>query len=210
MLPTRSRSFVANFAITLEPDAFGRSAPESKVPCFIGRERDLRLYSRARRSTSVESTKGNTMTGYRDFDGWSPQGPVEELSDPSCWELLKLESFGRLAVSVDNQPQIFPVDFYTEGTDILFRTAAGTKLRDLTLNSSVAFEVDLKSKAESWSVVLDGVAREITDEAEIVAADRAPLPAWIPTAPYVYVRITPTSIRGRRFIHSLFGRRVNA
>jgi nitroimidazol reductase NimA-like FMN-containing flavoprotein (pyridoxamine 5'-phosphate oxidase superfamily) len=144
------------------------------------------------------------MTGDRDSDGWSPQGPVEELSDPTCWSLLAHESFGRLAVSVDNQPQIFPVDYHTDGHDILFRTAAGTKLRDLSLNSTVAFEVDSKTPTEAWSIVIDGTARELTDADEIAAADRAPLPSWIPTDPYVYVRIAPTSIRGRRFRHSLF------
>jgi nitroimidazol reductase NimA-like FMN-containing flavoprotein (pyridoxamine 5'-phosphate oxidase superfamily) len=150
------------------------------------------------------------MTGYRGFDGWSPQGPVEELSEAICWTLLQLESFGRLAVSIDNQPQIFPVDYYAADNDILFRSAAGTKLRDIGLNSTVAFEVDLRTRATSWSVVINGAARVITDENEITIADRAPLPEWIPTAPYVYVRITPQTIRGRRFVHSLFASKADA
>jgi nitroimidazol reductase NimA-like FMN-containing flavoprotein (pyridoxamine 5'-phosphate oxidase superfamily) len=143
------------------------------------------------------------MTEDRDFDGWSPQGPVEELSDASCWSLLARESFGRLAVSVDNRPRIFPVDFQTDGRDILFRTAAGGKLDALTLNPSVAFEVDLRTQAEVWSIVIDGTARILTNADEIAVADRAALPAWIPTDPYVYVRIAPSSVRGRRFVHSL-------
>ena len=150
------------------------------------------------------------MTGSRDFDEWSPQGPVEELSEDSCWELLKLESFGRLAVSSENRPQIFPVDYYADGADILFRTAAGTKLRDLIANEVVAFEVDLRSKAESWSVLVSGVARVVTDDAEIARADRAPLPSWIPVAPYVYVKIAATSVHGRRFVHTLFSPRERA
>jgi hypothetical protein len=150
------------------------------------------------------------MTAAHDFDEWSPQGPVEELSEESCWELLKLESFGRLAVSNDNRPQIFPVDYYADGTELLFRTAAGTKLRDLVSNDTVAFEVDLRSRAESWSIVVNGCARILTDNAEIASADRAPLPSWIPVAPYVYVAIAPTSLRGRRFVHSLFPVRERA
>jgi uncharacterized protein len=150
------------------------------------------------------------MTNSRDFDDWSPQGPVEELSVESCWELLRTESFGRLAVSVDTQPQIFPVDYFAESNAILFRTAAGTKLRDLQINSRVAFEVDVRGRRESWSIVIDGVAHVLTDADEIARADRSPLPTWIPTAPYVYVRIAPTSLRGRRFVHTLFGRTVGA
>jgi uncharacterized protein len=150
------------------------------------------------------------MNGSQDFDEWSPQGPVEELAESSCWALLEQSAFGRLAVSVGGQPQIFPVDFYARNPDILFRTADGTKLRELTTNSTVAFEVDHRTTDESWSIVVNGVARVVTDDSEIAIADRAPLPRWIPTAPYFYVRITPSAIRGRRFVHTLFARRAGA
>jgi nitroimidazol reductase NimA-like FMN-containing flavoprotein (pyridoxamine 5'-phosphate oxidase superfamily) len=150
------------------------------------------------------------MTGSLDFDEWSPQGPVEELTEDSAWELLGLESFGRLAVSDNDKPQIFPVDYYANGTDILFRTAAGTKLRNLVANEAVAFEVDSRNRGESWSVVADGVARVVTDPDEIAVADRAPLPTWIPVAPYVYVKISPTSLRARRFVHTLFAPKMRA
>ena len=150
------------------------------------------------------------MSESSDFDQWSPQGPVEELSESSCWALLESASFGRLAVSVDGQPQIFPVDYWANNPDILFRSAEGTKLRELSRGSKIAFEVDSRNETEAWSVVMNGVARRITDEDEIAVADRAPLPAWIPTAPYVYVRITPTAIRGRRFVHSVLRRHSDA
>jgi nitroimidazol reductase NimA-like FMN-containing flavoprotein (pyridoxamine 5'-phosphate oxidase superfamily) len=146
------------------------------------------------------------MTGSADFDQWSPQGPVEELSEESAWELLRFESFGRLAVADDNRPQIFPVDYCADGTDILFRTSAGTKLGDLIANDTVAFEVDSRSRDESWSVVITGIARVVTGAAEIAAANRAPLPSWIPVATYAYVKIAPSSLHGRRFVHSLAGR----
>ncbi|MCU1508985.1 MAG: pyridoxamine 5-phosphate oxidase family protein [Glaciihabitans sp.] len=144
------------------------------------------------------------MTGNSSFDGWSPQGPVEELSDAACWALLSSSSMGRLALSVDNQPHIFPVDYFCDDDSIIFRTAAGTKLDDIAHNSIVAFEVDGRSTTANWSVVANGIAVVVRDEAEIAAADRGALPAWIPTAPYVYVRIQPTYVRGRRFTHSLF------
>src|SRR5476651_1896720 len=131
------------------------------------------------------------MSATKDFDDWSPQGPVEELAEDSCWALLEPASFGRLAVSIDVQPQIFPVDYYARNPDILFRSADGTKLRELSRGSQVAFEVDSRDEREAWSVVVNGVGRLVTDETEIAVADRAPLPAWVPTAPYVYVRITP-------------------
>jgi nitroimidazol reductase NimA-like FMN-containing flavoprotein (pyridoxamine 5'-phosphate oxidase superfamily) len=144
------------------------------------------------------------MNETNDFDDWSPQGPVEELAEASCWVLLESSSVGRLGVSSYGQPQIFPVDFCARRPDILFRTAAGTKLRELSANSRVAFEVDHVERGDSWSIEINGVARVLDDPAEIAIADRAPLPNWVPTAPYVYVRITPSVIRGRRFIRTLF------
>jgi nitroimidazol reductase NimA-like FMN-containing flavoprotein (pyridoxamine 5'-phosphate oxidase superfamily) len=90
----------------------------------------------------------------------------------------------------------------------VFRTAAGTKLNDLVANEFVAFEVDVRGRTESWSVVVNGRARILTSEDEITQADRAPLPDWIPTAPYVYVAIAPITVRGRRFVQSLFPLRV--
>jgi len=150
------------------------------------------------------------MSTTTDYDQWSPQGPVEELSEASCWTLLEKSSFGRLAVSIDDQPQIFPVDFSAISPHILFRSADGTKLRELARGGRIAFEVDSRGASEAWSIVVNGVAQLVTDPEEIAVADRAPLPAWIPTAPYVYVRITPTTIRGRRFVHSLFAPRADS
>jgi general stress protein 26 len=138
-----------------------------------------------------------------DEDGWSPQGPVTELSEHHAWDFLRRSSIGRLAVSVDNKPAIFPVDFYCDGESILFRTSKGTKLSDLIANDAVAFEADEHSIRESVSVIVEGHARIITDEAETLRADKSSLPPWIPIAVPVYVRILPTAIHGRRFTRAI-------
>jgi hypothetical protein len=130
---------------------------------------------------------------------WSPQGPVSILSEEEAWMLLDGSSFGRLAVSVRNQPQIFPVNYYADGRTILFRTAEGTKLLELTINSWVAFETDSYTESHAWSVVVKGHAAAIESQSEIFEADKLPLSPWIPTLKYIYVRIVPTEISGRRF-----------
>ncbi|NEM90078.1 pyridoxamine 5'-phosphate oxidase family protein [Galbitalea soli] len=139
------------------------------------------------------------MTEYEDLDEWSPQGPVTELTDAHARALLERHGFGRLAVSVNGQPQIFPVDYHFDGTAIVFRSAPGEKLRDLALNPVVAFEVDDRTADGAWSVVVDGRADILTEAAEVQHAEGLPLPTWIPVAEYTFVRIVPTSIRGRRF-----------
>lgn len=139
------------------------------------------------------------MTNTDDFAAQSGEGAIHVLSEAECWELLDGTSFGRLAVSVSNQPEIFPVNYYADGRTVLFRTAEGTKLLELTINSLVAFESDHYGDTDAWSVVVKGHARVIESQREVFAADQLPLAPWIPTLKYIYVRVEPTEISGRRF-----------
>jgi hypothetical protein len=134
-----------------------------------------------------------------DVDLWSPQGPVTLLTEAESWELLDGSNFGRLAVSVANQPEIFPINYYADGNTILFRTSEGTKLLEMTINSRVAFETDGYSDEFAWSIIVKGTAHLIEDQETIFEADQLPLRPWIPTLKYIYVRITPTEVTGRQF-----------
>jgi nitroimidazol reductase NimA-like FMN-containing flavoprotein (pyridoxamine 5'-phosphate oxidase superfamily) len=135
-----------------------------------------------------------------DIDLWSPQGPVTLLTEAESWELLDGANFGRVAVSISSQPEIFPINYYADGDTILFRTSEGTKLLELTINSKVAFETDAFTDELAWSVIVKGTAHVIENQEDIFEADQLPLRPWIPTLKYVYVRITPTEISGRRFL----------
>ncbi len=139
------------------------------------------------------------MSSQLDEDGWSSQGPVTELADNHSWEFLQRSSIGRLALSSDDRPTIFPINFFCDGESILFRTAEGTKLSDLLANPAVALEADEHQADHALSVVVEGNAHVLTGDEEIARADQASLPRWIPVAAYRYVRITPTKIHGRRF-----------
>lgn len=143
------------------------------------------------------------MSHRQNEDEWSPQGPVTELSDAESWKLLGGVSFGHLGVSSDNQPDIFPVYFSSVRESIVFRTAAGSKLHDLLLNPQVVLEADAQTDSGTWSVVISGSAAVVTGDEAIEEADRAVLPPWIPTQPFVYVRITPSHVRGRYFLRRL-------
>ena len=66
---------------------------------------------------------------------------IEVLSTKECWELLRDSVVGRLAVTVDGRPDIFPVNPVVDHGSIVFRTSAGTKLA-ATKGHEVAFEVD--------------------------------------------------------------------
>ena len=131
------------------------------------------------------------------------EGPVEELSEAESWQLLRENSLGRLAVSAAGELDIFPINYYADGSTILLRTAPGTKLVEMTIHGYVAFEIDGYTDTDAWSVVAKGSARWLDTRAEIDDADAQPLTSWIPTLKYVYVRITPTHLSGRRFVRGV-------
>ena len=125
--------------------------------------------------------------------------PISVLDRHESWKLLKGQTLGRLAVSVTGQPDIFPVNFRADDTSIVFRTAPGSKLLEVTINDRVAFETDGYDIDEAWSVVVKGTARVLEGQAEIFAAEDLGLRSWVPTVKPVFVRILPTEVSGRRF-----------
>jgi hypothetical protein len=132
-------------------------------------------------------------------DGWSSQGTVEELSDAASWDLLSSRNFGRLGLSEYDRPDIYPVNYLCDGNTILFRTAEGSKLRELAQNRHVVFEVDAETEGGIWSVVLKGWAVHLDDDPSLTDQELGSLPPWVPVQPFVYVRITPDTLRGRLF-----------
>ena len=125
--------------------------------------------------------------------------PVAELSEDECWGLLASNTLGRIALCAANEIDIFPVNYHADGSSILFRTAPGTKLVELTVENKVAFEIDGMHGGKAWSVVVKGTAKQLESGSEIDEAELASLEPWIPTLKYRFVRITPTEITGRAF-----------
>ena len=124
---------------------------------------------------------------------------VEQLGVDDCWALLSRTRLGRLALAVHGEIDIFPVNFVVHERTLMFRTAPGTKLFELSVNPRVAFEVDEVDDSFAASVVVKGEAERVEAQDEIDAADALPLTPWIPTLKYRWVRITPSSLSGRRF-----------
>ena len=121
------------------------------------------------------------------------------LSD--CWDLLRREVVGRLAVAVANTPDIFPINYIVDEDSIVFRSAPGTKLAAAVLGRSVALEIDGYDVVDTtaWSVVVKGVARRIESMKEYIEADDLPLFPWHTAPKPEIVRIEPEIVTGRRF-----------
>lgn len=123
-----------------------------------------------------------------------------ELSAADSWALLRHAVVGRLAVVVDERPEIFPVNHVVDRGSLVFRTAPGTKLAG-AVGRWVAFEVDgydLET-ATAWSVIVKGTAREVNRLYEVLDVFELPLFPWHSSPKPHFIRIEPESLTGRRF-----------
>ncbi len=127
---------------------------------------------------------------------------MDVLDAHVCWELLRSEQVGRLAVSLNGQPDIFPINYVVDHGSLVFRTAEGTKLAGAVLGRGVAFEVDgyEPERGEAWSVVVKGAAAEISRLHDVLDAVDLPLFPWHTSPKPRLVRITPELVTGRRFL----------
>lgn len=127
-------------------------------------------------------------------------GINEEMNRDDCLALLGAAEIGRIGIVIDRQPMIFPVNFELDGDLIVFRTSPGIVLDHAALDQ-VVFEVDKvdASNHEGWSVVVTGLAREITDALDpaSISERSSALVPWASGAKEHWVRITEPEITGR-------------
>ena len=126
---------------------------------------------------------------------------ITVLSTEECFDLLGGQSVGRLAVSIRDHPDIFPINYVVDRGGVVFRTAEGTKLAASVLGRGVAFEIDgLDADAgEAWSVIVKGHAVEIERLYDVMDALELPLFPWHASPKNRFVRIEPVDVTGRRF-----------
>jgi uncharacterized protein len=131
---------------------------------------------------------------------FGPDNPVAQMSDDQAWEFLRSFEVGRLAVMAAGVLDIYPITYVVDSDNtIVFRTAPGTKLLELTVNDQVAFEVDHYDETTAQSVVVHGTAHRLETQPEIDAAEALPLASLIPTPRFRYVRVVPSTVSGRKF-----------
>jgi uncharacterized protein len=126
---------------------------------------------------------------------------LEMLPLAECLRLLTKVPVGRLGFDVDGEVVILPVNHAVDGDTVVFRAAVGSKLSAAEGQRTVVFEADDYDPRTrtGWSVLVNGRAETVYDDAEIQALGRLGLAPW-PDAvdrPY-WVRIRPSSVTGRR------------
>jgi len=127
---------------------------------------------------------------------------LEIVSREECFHLLSLAHVGRIALSIGALPVILPVNFHLLDDDIIVRSGPGTKMDAALSHTVVAFEVDAFSPMDhtGWSVLVQGLAHEISDPGELRRASALPLRAWASDRVTRFIRIRPQEVSGRRLV----------
>jgi uncharacterized protein len=125
---------------------------------------------------------------------------LEVLERHECLRLLAFQPVGRVAVVMEPWPMIFPVNYALDGDSIVFRTDEGSKLAGASSGFHMSFEIDGIDDAgrRGWSVVVNGVGREVVDATELTRLRGLELDPWAPGAKTHWIRIHPETVTGRR------------
>lgn len=126
---------------------------------------------------------------------------LETLSLDECLRLLASVPVGRVGFYADGEVVVLPVNHAVDGQDVVFRTAAGSKLSAAEGQNLVAFEADDYDPAaqSGWSVLINGRAEVVYEDAEIERLTRLGLRPWVTAVdrPF-WIRIRPSSVAGRQ------------
>lgn len=122
---------------------------------------------------------------------------LEVLGREECLRLLAGQVIGRIGVTSGALPVVLPVNYVLAGEWIIVRTGRGTKLEAATSRAVVAFEVDALAET-GWSVLVTGMAEEVTEPEDVERLRRLPLRRWAPGEAERFIRISTEIVNGRR------------
>ncbi len=128
-----------------------------------------------------------------------------ELDRDQCLRLLAEANLGRLAVNAPGWPPVIrPVNYVFDESSqsVVFRSAQGSKFSALVQSGEAAFEIDGIEPVghTGWSVIVVGVAEEITNAAEVQRLEHLGLRPWAPGDKPHWLRIRTTVVSGRRIV----------
>jgi hypothetical protein len=122
---------------------------------------------------------------------------LRELAPSQCERLLRRATFGRVALTTPDGPEILPVNYAVRDDNVVVRTSPDGLLARHADGRRIAFEVDLvdESRWHGWSVVAHGVAEIVSDPGP--ARGGAPRP-WAGGDRGCELRLPWTRLTGRR------------
>lgn len=126
----------------------------------------------------------------------------EVLDEAECDALLRATPIGRVAFVAAGRPVALPVNYRWHDGSVVFRSREGQKLHAAASGQQVCFEIDgWDARARTgWSVLVKGVANEVTAWAETEELEQLDLVPWSRGGwSECWVRITAEELSGRRF-----------
>ncbi|MEV6390048.1 pyridoxamine 5'-phosphate oxidase family protein [Nocardia xishanensis] len=131
-------------------------------------------------------------------------GNVVELDREDALALLAQAPFGRVVYTRDALPAIRPVNHLIDNGSIIVRTRLASQFSAAVQSRSgvvVAYQADDLDigRRTGWSVVVTGIARPVTDPAQIDRYQRL-LQPWIGSPMDGVIEIEPAIVSGIRLI----------
>jgi len=117
-----------------------------------------------------------------------------------CMRLLSSVPIGRIGFQSDGEVVVLPVNHVVDVQCVVLMTAPGSKLSAADGQTRVVFEADDydASRRTGWSVLMNGHAQVVYEDAEIEAFNHRGLDSWADaTERPFWVRIRPESVSGR-------------
>jgi nitroimidazol reductase NimA-like FMN-containing flavoprotein (pyridoxamine 5'-phosphate oxidase superfamily) len=123
-----------------------------------------------------------------------------EVTRQEALRRLGSVAVGRIVFSQNALPAIRPVNHVVDGDAVVVRTHLGSATRSAR-GMVVAYEADvLDQEAQlGWSVVVTGVARQVTDPDDVARFEDVLTP-WLATQPTHVIRIEPRIVSGYELV----------
>ena len=120
-----------------------------------------------------------------------------QLDRPTCLALLTTQHVGRLIIDTAT-PLIRVVNYTAFEHTIMFRSDPGPQI-DTILDRPVVFEVDMFDERthSGWSVVVRGIARDLSDHLAGLGQSAANVETWAPGPKNCWIGVAIDDVTGR-------------
>ncbi|MCF8541428.1 MAG: pyridoxamine 5'-phosphate oxidase family protein [Aurantimicrobium sp.] len=124
--------------------------------------------------------------------------PIDHLTSEEAWDVVRTSQAGRIATQHGNAPEIHPVTYVVHDEQIYFRTGVASRLLLDTEDQLVAFEVSWQMMQHISSTVIRGAVVVVSEVDKVAELNAMPYLDFAPQQEYVWMRIAPNEVRGRR------------
>jgi nitroimidazol reductase NimA-like FMN-containing flavoprotein (pyridoxamine 5'-phosphate oxidase superfamily) len=141
---------------------------------------------------------------------------VDDMDAREVADLLLQVGYGHLGCADSNIPYVIPVNYVVDNDVIYIYTTRGKKVEIIEKNPNICLQVEIvKDKTDWQSVIVQGIAKQVTDQTErehaielIRETNPTLSPAlsirwvdnWIRENREVVLRLEPTRETGRRSV----------